>query len=328
MKRLIKYWNQYNSDGARFSTCSTHYEVLDLVNDDFHYKELKQLAETHGFETVGKCFDPSRDDKSWGRSFKITEAIKLKEVHQETNCGKIEEYQYYLGFIEIKEDRYVDLPPVETANTPLPEELDDECTVHAICNGQAFGVDDVREIGDSGLHIVIQNWNFFHELPLLGYSLESFKEMAGTDEYTFNDKVDFCHRCGAYDWRDGGYTYNFRIVEGGAILGINCGCFDHHCKSDEGLESYADNTDSAMEPEAIEHHMEFNNIEFMERFVGGMTDSWRSHTYNGETVAISSPEEALKKYKSKYPDHSFLFCHDESGQFQTYFSIYKINKGA
>lgn len=328
MKRLIKYVNRYSSDKATFSTCSTEYTVLDLVNDDFGYKELRELAKLHGLETVGNCFNPSKDDKTWNRSFKISEAIQLKETKQKINSfnGKIEEeLPFYLGFISLPEPgKYdVQLPFSETPDSELPEEINGESFIYQVCNTQDFGVDDICEVNGE-LYIIMSGWEFYHILPLMGYSLESFYKLAGTEELTFYDEVDFCHECGTRDWRDNGYTYNFRIVDECTLLGLNCGCFDEFCKSTDGLESYKDNPDSAMEPEAVEYHEEQGNLKFLERFVGGMTDSWRHHSYDGKSVAISSPEEALKKYQSEFPDSSFVFCHDESGQFQTYFSIYKV----
>lgn len=316
MKRLIKYWNQYND--SYFSDCSTEYEILDLVDDSFGYKELRQLAELNDIEVVGKCFKPEFYN-SW--KLGITHAIKIKDpVTTDTGVyfkGEPKQVDAYLGFITLPDVEYI--PALETLNNELTQEQVDN-----LISYQDLSISNLAEINESGLRIIIEDWDYFHSLKLLGYSFKSLHKLCGTDECTFSDEVEFCHECGAYDWRDDGYTYNHRIVDDCHLLGINCGCYDEYCKSDAGLNEFSDNPDKCMESDSADELVESNKIEFLERFVGGMTDSWRTHHYDGQPVRVLSPDEALIEYKDKLPESCFLFVRDESGQFQTYYSLYKI----
>lgn len=55
MKRVIKFWNQYENDLGKFSDCSTKYEVLPiLVNDTADLKELRKIATILGLKVFGR----------------------------------------------------------------------------------------------------------------------------------------------------------------------------------------------------------------------------------------------------------------------------------
>jgi hypothetical protein len=161
-------------------------------------------------------------------------------------------------------------------------------------------------------------------MSLLGYSRESFEKVLGITEEGFYDDTESCSQCGKYDSRDNGYTYNFRYIESTGNLGVNCGCYSEFAESPEAIEAYTDSPDHAIEADAIKAHVKAKRLKFIERFVGGMTDSHRPHYFDGEPVRVSTPEKVLAELKAKYPKRSYVFSHDESGQFQTYFSVYQV----
>jgi hypothetical protein len=313
MKRLIKYYNKYNSDKAQFSTCSTEYSIFpELVNEEAEFSDLKFLAEVHGLKVVGRGIET---EMKYRRNLFITHAYKLDEIETIERWGKIETYQFYLGFITIPESDI--LAPIES--------IDNEMTLeqaYEIVNNQELGVSDFGEMVDGGIVMVKSGWNYFHEIPLLGYNLKQFEELLKITDTGFYDDTDRCGNCGKFDSRDSGYTYNFREFQGD-LLGVNCGCYEEACSGDDGIEEFSDNPDKAMELSSAEKLAEENKIEFIERFIGGMTDG-RGGYFGGEYTREGQPEKILKELKEKDPNKSFLFSHDESGQFQTYFSVWSI----
>ena len=80
---------------------------------------------------------------------------------------------------------------------------------------------------------------------------------------------------------------------------------------------------TSVELDVAEKLEEQKKIKHLERFIGGMTDG-RGGMYDGESTREGNPVEVLAEYQDKHPDKQFLFTHDESGQFQTYFSIWLV----
>jgi hypothetical protein len=161
---------------------------------------------------------------------------------------------------------------------------------------------------------------------LAGYSLESFEKVLDINDHGFEDDTDNCSECGLFDSRDNGYTYNFQYVESMGNLGINCGCFDKYTSTDEGIDHYSDNASECMELSAAKKLARKGKLKHLERFIGGWTDG-RGGYYEGKSVREGKPESVLEEFQAKYPDRSFVFTRDSSGQFQTYFSIWEIKKG-
>ena len=52
----------------------------------------------------------------------------------------------------------------------------------------------------------------------------------------------------------------------------------------------------------------------------------RGGYFNGKSTREGTPKSVLAEYMALKPDSVFLFTHDESGQFQTYFSIWEIKQ--
>lgn len=321
MKRLIKYWNTFSSDGARFSDCSTKYEILPMiVADEADEVDLIMLADHFNVPLLTSDMTVLKPENKWDRSLSISHALKVDEVKKGRGMYSDEVYQVYLGFITLPKPFTEVLKPINAIDVPVNEEQ-----VYEIINNQVYGVDQVGETVDGGIVLVKGGWNYYHEIKLLGYSLESFEEAAGITEHGFYDDTSSCNGCNKYDSNDNNYTYNFRYVEStGELLGVNCGCFDEFCKSEEGLSHYQDNADEAMELSTAQEHESNGKLKHLERFIGGMVDGrggyWRGYGSTRE----STPEKALKEYQEKAPGKSFIFSHDESGQFQTYFSIWEV----
>jgi hypothetical protein len=184
-----------------------------------------------------------------------------------------------------------------------------------------FGISAVGEMVGGETVLVKTGWEYFHVLPLLGYSLEDFEERLGIEEHGFDDDTESCSGCGKFDSRDDGYMYNFREVCGD-WLGVNCGCYEEAIESE--WESFVDDSERAIELAVAERLAEKGEIEHVERFIGGMVDGRGGYWRGSGAVREGNPEDVLAEMREKEPDARFVFSHDESGQFQTYFSIWRV----
>jgi len=316
MKRLIKYRNQFRSDDNKFSNCGTKYEVLPvLVDNDAGPKELKQLARQLGFKTKGKPsqLEVKTNYKGSIRPLQITHSIALNETIQRHN----EKYQVYLGFITLNESGTLK-PSQKIKKTTKKQQQD-------ILNNQEYSIIDVIDL--QGEHnILITSWEYYHHIPLLGYEFKHFQmSILRTRDETnistvFDDSVSSCCECGSWDYNDNGYTYNFRDVDH-EILGVNCGCYKESQKNN--LSEYVNNPDKPLESEVADELEDNGTLERLETFIGGMVDG-RGGYFKGQTTREGSPEDALNEYQDKYPDDELILIHEESGQFQTYFSIARL----
>ena len=314
MKRVIKFYNTHNSDGIKFSDCSTEYEILPiLVDDTAGIDELLSLLPK--LNLSAQCEPVSNEKPQYGwRSLKITNAIQV-DTYKSKRYRETESLPVYLGFITL---------PDENGPLPLQESIGNENittdTVYEICNNQCYGVQDIGQTVDNETILVKSGWNYFHEIPLLGYSLEKFEQVAGIDEHGFYDDTDRCYNCNLFDSRDDGYNYNFREVDGD-WLGVNCGCYHEACKNE--FLSFVNDSSKCIEKSVANELVESDQIEFVERFIGGMVDG-RGGYYDGESCREGNPESILNDLLKKDSEGEFIFSHDESGQFQTYFSVYKV----
>lgn len=311
MKRLIKFYNPYESDGVKFNI-STRYEILpELVEDNAGSKELRELAKKYKAKIVGntKTVETTRD-------LSITHAIKTSETI-ENKWKKGEKFNWYFGFINLP--NVPTLPPkVSLLNKMTADQAFD------LINLQECGIDDVGKNIDGNMVLVQSSHDYDHVMNLLGYDRTQFEKINKITDFGFYDDTYRCSCCGVYDSRDNGYTYNHRELNG-ELLGLNCGCFADACE--DRVEDFANESDQCIELEVAERLVEKKKLKFIERFVGGMTDANRSHSYAGKTVRIGNPKEILEDLLEKKPNGNFVFCHDESGQFQTYFSVYELKKG-
>jgi hypothetical protein len=302
MKRLIKFWSPYN-DGIKFSDCSTRYELYpELVNDDASFKDLKCLAEIHGVTLTGGNL------KGEIGPLKISHAVTTDQIELLYNGDPM---TVYLGFITLPKTK---LSVMETLNNKLTNEQ-----IFDIINDQVHGVDSVGDNVDDGVTLVKSGWSYYHELPLLGYDLKHFESASNITNEGFHDDTSSCSNCGLYNDNDNGYTFNFRVADC-ELLGVACGCYDEFCESDNALKSYSNDTENPMSYEAAQKHEEKGNIKFIERFVGGMTDL-KAGLWGGKQVRVSTPEQALEELDNT---KDYIFTFDESGQFQSYFSVWEI----
>lgn len=313
MKRLIKYWSSYND--TQFSDCSTKYEILPvIVEDSAGVDDLKRLAKEQGlvFGTRSKVIEPEKQDY---RNNKITHSLKLAETKDREYFGKKEKMFVFVGFITLTNSKY------DNEILPVHSGIDKVVTkeqANKIVNEQAFGVDTVVEVSDE-LMIIMQSWNYYHEMRFQGYDRRSFEKRMGTKERDFSDSVSNCGDCGVWDYQDDGHHYNFRVV-GGDHLGVNCGCYKKAAK--DNLEEFINNSDKVLDSE-IADELESKLI-FVEQLVSGMTDAGRYHRFAGRSARVATPGDVLKEYKAKFPKANFVFVLNGSGQFQTYYSIYKV----
>ena|SRR3990167_2843335 len=56
---------------------------------------------------------------------------------------------------------------------------------------------------------------------------------------------------------------------------------------------------------------------------GGMTDG-RGGWFRGELTREGEPETVLAELLERNPEGEYVFSHDESGQFQVYFSVWRV----
>jgi len=319
MKRVIKYWSTH--EGVTFSNCSTQYEILPvLVDDSASLIDLKKLSLKLGLSSKGKDYEAPVPQHGCGfGSLEITHALQIG-TKKSTSHGfgsEVQELPAYLGFIT--------LPP-ETDTIPYQESLDTKLTedqASEIVNCQLFDLSDVGEQQGGGIVLVKEGWGWYHDLPLMGYDLEHLeKEIWEVDDHGFSDDTYRCSGCGVYDSRDSGYTYNHRQTEDGESLGTRCGCWDSYCE--EHVEDFIIEDIEKINP--IELNMaeslkEKGQLKFIERYMGRMTDPGRGGHYGGEYCSPANPNEVLDTLPK---DKKYIVSHDESGQFQTYWSVWEV----
>lgn len=321
MKRLIKFWNLYKQDDGQFSDVSTRYEVLPiLVDDKTGPKELRALAKELGFKLKGVVKKSKKVEGYRRTEIEMTHFVKTTAKTEPNKYRQNETHEWHLGFVTLPTRSGI-LTPSAKPKRMTSEQADE------IVNNQAYGVSDVGDFSmvpkENDIRVVMQDHSYYHEMTMLGYTTKQFEKMVGvTDkEYgrDFDDAVFRCGDCGTWDSNDSGYTYNYRIMQG-EQLGINCGCVLEHGKK-EFLQFV--NKNEALELEAAEDLEKDGLVEHVERFIGGMTDG-RGGYYAGEATREGTPTDVLKEYLAKEPKSKFVFTHDESGQFQSYFSIWRV----
>ncbi len=313
MKRLIKYYNKFRYDDDTFVDCGTEYEILPtLVNDDADGRKLRLLGKLLNLKMKGNV--KTHKLKQHDRTLKITHSIKLNNLI--SNRKDEEPKQEYLGFITLPD--IPSLPPQFT-----PQKLTWDEMIDKVFGNYNTGIYDVCEI-DNETRLILHNWSGYHVLPLLGYYKDMTDLLADhkIEDTVFDDSVFQCSDCGEYDWNDNGYKYNYRATDDG-LFGLNCGCYDNYAKNN--LDEYVNNHKQCIELDIAEELEKEGKLQFIERFIGGWTDG-RGGYFNGEFTREGTPEDILKELRSKDKKGEYVFSHDESGQFQTYFSVWKVMK--
>ena len=320
MKRVVKFWNRYQSDEGQYSTVSTGIEVLPiLVPDNAGIKELNAIVKQLGLKKIGGVKKGRPYKQSWHKQ-RLTHYIKLDEMF-DPKFSSNEKYPLNLGFIQLPDSNYP-LAPTEAIKTKMTEEQ-----AILVRDATAYGVQDTGELYNpnpktKGDYImVMQEWNYYNDLELMGYDLEHFEKLLGVTDRYFEDSVESCSNCGIYDHKDNGYVYNHTYVEGEGKFGHRCGCYDEYCKNH--IEDFANNPDKPLNRDLAVELINEKKLKLLETFIGGMTDG-RGGYFNGKPTREGMPKGVLAEYQEKMPDAEFVFVHEESGQFQTYFSICKI----
>lgn len=330
MKRLIKFWNPIGNK-PEFSHCSTKFEVLPhLVEDKDGPAVLKALAKQLKLRTKGEVITVS--DKSVGyRRYgtHLTHALQLTASVPGVGMYSKEKYNVYIGFVTLPESKIL-TPSVKPAKLTKAQ-------ARAIDNDQSFGIAWTGEHVNGDFILVKSGWDFYTDLRLMGYDHEQLLKLIKAEDYGFDDDTDRCSECDKAASSDNGYTYNFRYIESKGMMGIECGCYEEWAKSAEGLEEYAGNSEKAMELDAAKEHADAGRLRFIERFIGGMTDPGRGGYWHGGdsdndydregSVRNGSPDKVLAALKRANPKGVYMFSHDDSGQFQTYFSVWEVIKG-
>lgn len=188
--------------------------------------------------------------------------------------------------------------------------------------------------------VIISGWEFYHILPLRGYTWQSYLAGCGVEgedpePFGFEDDSDMCGECCVIDSRDNGYTYNFRETPSGNYVGVNCGCYAEACKSE--WRDNANNADKAIELDLARDLARSGELKFVARYIGGMVDEGRGGFFMDHHVGDDAPDAAgmgpcgngdpdkiLSTLLESDPEGEFIFTHDESGQFQTYFSVWRV----
>lgn len=325
MKRVIKFWNKFGDKG--FNDCGTKYEVLPiLVEDSAGESELRTIAKQLGIETRGRKVKTHEMPTGYSRGATyMTHSMPTGEK-TEPKYHNQEVFAWHIGFVTLNEKAGI-LKPYEKLGKRITKDQAND-----IINERAYGLDDVGDFSmipkKLDLQIVMSGWNYYHEIKMLGYDLEAFEKMVTRKKKSqdvnrnFYDSVFRCDHCGTWDSNDFGYTYNYRIMDG-ERLGLNCGCA--HERAKETFAEMANNPKRYIEREAAEKLVENGMLEHIERFIGGWTDG-RGGSYGGVSTREGTPEGVMAQMLKEEPKSKFVISHDESGQFQSYFSIYRITK--
>jgi hypothetical protein len=313
MLRVIKFWGNY-SDKCEFSNCSTFYEVLPIVLDEAAgIRELLEIALSNGWDV--EQTETVEVSRHWG--IKLTAAIRLKETKLQNRgvyiSGEIEPRVVFLGLVTIPNSKV--LPLNEGTDKPVTEDQSYE-----LINLQECSISTVCEI-DGETTLVKQGWDYFHAIRFLGYSRETFEKVSGIQSGTFDDEITSCDDCGEYFYQSNGYTNAFHIVNECTLLGIKCGCYEEYCK--KNIADFVNDSDKAMELDVATQLEVSGKLVHVQRFIGGMVDG-RGGYFNGESTREGTPKQVLADLLKKFPKRKYVFTHDESGQFQSYFSIWQV----
>ena len=250
---------------------------------------------------------------------KITECLQTKERKINQGFRSDEEYIVFFGFIEF--DSEGTLKPVLNGGAKITRDQESN-----IFNGQEYGILDNGKMQDGESVLIGDHWLIPQYLKVLGYDAKEF--YSRFDQHGFDDDTCRCDECGVYNDRDDGCTYNHRYVDDGCTqLGVHCGCYDEYMQSTGALSEYLDNADQCIEVSVAEHHEKSGALKKIQTYIGGMVDGRGGHIH-GESVKEGTPESILKTLKAEHPKRQYIFVHEESGQFQTYFSVYEYQDKA
>jgi len=322
MKRAIKYWNQYESDEANFSTCSTKYEIISgLFPDNAGYAELCEIAAQYGMVEQGTVKTNRKSD-----GITVTHTILLtetKKININTFGNETENRPVYLGFVSLPKSSI--FSALETLDNDPPQSKEYDSALHELVNsgrGYELGIEETGYHGQNRKNIIVMaGWHYYHVLPFLGYSLKKMESQAKIEDRYFSDSVTACSGCSEYDDNDDCYKTNFRYIESFGELGLNCGCFTDYALNN--IDDYANDSNKAIELEQVKTLQKCRRLKHIERFISGWVDG-RGGYYAGEYCREGEPESVLAELLKANPEKQYVFTHDESGQFQSYFSVWEL----
>lgn len=161
-----------------------------------------------------------------------------------------------------------------------------------------------------------------------GYSPRSLVPLSKKDieniegAYT-SDGLCSCEECGLMYDTDSYESNPGYIVAGECSFVCREGCFVEWLKR-HGVEDYVNKADRCIPLEATKSLVKSKQIKFVRRYIGGMTDAGRGGSFNGEHVENGQPKQVLRELLEEDSNAEYVFSHDESGQFQTYWSVWKV----
>lgn len=302
MKRAIKYYNVYNSDGAEFSCCSTKYEIIEgLYPDTAGIDDLKAIAKKLGLRTNGSVKELKNRDK-----IVLTEVVRLTEKQTIDKFNKKEKAPVYLGFVKLEETSL--LPPKKTLNHGFSKDFLNKVVNSS--SGYRLGIDEYGyHQSVKGDIIVMSDWHFYHVLPLLGYSLKKLLRSQRIKDTFFYDSVQQCSQCFEYDDETDGYRYTHKHLDSGTYC-ANCVPVEEMLVEVEKPEDVfiakdVSDLDLPKEYEAVE--------EIFCDSSGFGSESEMALTKNG---TIEKVKALLKKHGTLYAGLTGI------GQFQVYVTLY------
>jgi hypothetical protein len=284
-----------------------------IVTEEAGTIELQEACNQFNCEIQSGVVQPKTS--RYRRDLTITHAIKIgqKEINNSFR-SETKIVSEYIGFITLPENHNNCLEPIEDCAGKIDFE-----DFYNILNDQCYDFYDVAEIDNETL-LVTSSWSAYHYTGLIGYQeFDQLLKDLEIDGQVFDDSVSRCDECGAWMYNDAGYTYNYRII-GCTLVGVDCGCMESLQAESYTSDFYLNNADNCIERSTADQLVENNEIQILETFIGGMVDG-RGGYINGQSTREGVPSEILAEYIEKYPDYNFIFIHEESGQFQSYFSI-------
>lgn len=141
------------------------------------------------------------------------------------------------------------------------------------------------------------------------------------------DGLSSCEECGmAYDTESYDSNPGY-VIAGDCSFVCRNGCFGEWLKR-YGLDDYINQSNKALPIECAEALEKNKSLKFIRRYIGGMVDPGRGGYYSDGKhkglVDNGQPDEVLRTLLEQSPNTKYVLSHDESGQFQTYWSVWQV----
>lgn len=165
-----------------------------------------------------------------------------------------------------------------------------------------------------------------HYITCVGcYTPETIKPLGKRDraflEDAYEADLSYCLECSIAHDTDDCYNREYQWTENGLVCNA---CFESYLTRNKyALDDYVNKGDQCIPLEAAETLAKQRRLKHVERFIGGMVDG-RGGWWNGEACREGHPEQVLADLLKANPNNEYVFSHDESGQFQTYFSVWQV----